>query len=140
MNPSSYLYIDRRRPVPGQPGEFEVPADASSTCSRYNDYKYGLSRLNSYMRRVGADKMRTNLFRREAFYLAGDRDIQKRFLDTRCQANFQGVHRFERARNYEDYVALFPEWDNSTFRVVPGVGHSSGTMINSLITREILFQ
>jgi hypothetical protein len=91
------------------------------------------------MRKVGADEIRTNLFHREAFYLAGAEDIRRRFLDTRCQANYQGVHRFKRARNYEDYVALFPEWDNSAFRVIPEIGHSPEAMINSLITRKILF-
>ena len=38
-NPSSYLYLDRTRPVSG-------------ACSGFNNYRYGLDHLNSYMRAV----------------------------------------------------------------------------------------
>jgi hypothetical protein len=61
MNPSSYLYVSALRRASG--GEFHIPA----TCPGYDDYKYGLRDLNTYMGRVGEAQLRSNLFSRATY-------------------------------------------------------------------------
>jgi pimeloyl-ACP methyl ester carboxylesterase len=137
MNPSSYLYLDERR-RPAGTGAFELVA---SHCRDYDEYKYGLRHLNSYMRGVGEEKLRAQLQTRPTYYLAGGEDTRGgSSLDTSCAARLQGPNRLARFANYRDYTRLFPHWTGAAFIVVPGVGHDGGRMLGSEAARRIMFR
>jgi len=123
MNPSSYLYVASRRRSPAN-GFFEVPETA---CKGYDDYRYGLQELNAYMRWVGVERIRANLFG-SATYLVGAKDTSRSRrgrLDTSCTAELQGRNCLVRFRNYRAYAKLFPDWTGSRFEIVPGIGHTA---------------
>lgn len=137
MNPSSYLYVDGRRRS-ASTGSFEVP---DSSCPEYDDYKYGLRDLNSYMKSIGVARIRANLLSRRTWYLAGEEDTGGGgSLDTRCQANLQGPNRLARFRNYQHYTRLFEDWTGAVFQTVPGIGHSGEKMLMSQVVRHITFR
>ena len=137
MNPSSYLYVDGRRKSAATRG-FDRGAPG---CKLYDEYKYGLQDLNSYMKRVGMARLRTRLFTRRTYYLAGTDDVGTGgSLDTRCEANLQGPNRLTRFENYREYKSLFKEWTGSAFILVPGVGHDGGKMLASDSARRIMFR
>lgn len=135
MNPSSYLYIDDRRKLQDG-GSFGSPAPG---CSKYDEYKYGLRDLNTYMKRVGERRLREQLFHRRTYYVAGSEDNRLGgALDRRCQANLQGPNRLARHAIYREYVALFDDWTGASFYTVPGVGHKGERMLQSPIVRELI--
>ncbi len=117
---------------------FEAPR---SDCQAYDDYKYGLRELNSYMRRVGPGEIRRRLFTRHAWYLAGGADTGAgRSLDQRCEARLQGANRLARHANYRDYAGLFEGWTGAEFITIPGIGHSGRDMLASEVARRITFR
>ncbi len=131
MNPSSYLYLDNRRPSGS--GKFTAMSDD------YNKYKYGMLNLNRYLNKQSA-RIKTNIFDRRAWYLGGTNDTGKDDLDEREPAMKQGKNRFERWSNFRAYVQLFPDWrDSASFESVPGVAHSANDMLNSTAARRIMF-
>lgn len=136
MNPSSYIYLDKRRPVPGRVGMFAEPKSVKD----FNRYKYGLDDLNVYMKARGHDAILKQMQARRVYYLGGTLDMGSKNLATSPPAMAQGRHRFERWRNYRMYVRLFPEWSrNAVFEAVPGIGHSGRKMFNSAAAKRILF-
>jgi hypothetical protein len=136
MNPSSYVYVDgRRRSSPT--GGFAIPEGG---CEDYDEYKYGLRDLNSYMKKVGGARIRAQLFERRTYYLGGEEDTRiGGSLDKRCEADLQGRNRRARHLNYEAYAKLFVGWTGAVFSSVPGVGHSGGKMLLSEAARAIIF-
>ncbi|MFT5443515.1 MAG: hypothetical protein ACI8W3_002565 [Myxococcota bacterium] len=137
MNPSSYLYIDERRTSASGAG-FEPP---SSGCKDFDEYKYGLGDLNSYMKRAGREKLSRQLFTRDSYYVAGDKDTKiGGSLDGRCEANLQGQNRLQRFKNYRAYHSLFDSWVGARFVTVPGIGHQGGAMLQSETVRSITFR
>jgi len=136
MNPSSYVYLDKRRPVLGKAGMFVEPKGVKD----FNRYKYGLDDLNIYMKTRGREAILKQMQARRVYYLGGTKDMGSKNLATSPPAIIQGRHRFERWRNYRMYVKLFPEWSrNAVFQPVPGIGHSGRQMFNSSAARRILF-
>lgn len=137
MNPSSYLYLDAQRRS-ATTGKFELP---KTDCDRYDEYKYGLLDLNAYMRHVGIERLRENLFTRKTYYLAGSEDTRSgKSLDKGCEAMLQGRNRLRRHENYERHAGRFAGWQGSVFMEVPGLGHDGGGMIRSESAREIIFR
>lgn len=136
-NPSSFLYLDTRRPVKGSVVNFAVP---QTSCS-YNRYKYGLESRNAYMSSVNAEGIREQYRSHVVTYLAGedDTDVDDPNLDTSCAANWQGAHRLERAIAYSNYMERFYPAPNHRLVRVPGVGHSSTRMFRSAEGRASLF-
>jgi pimeloyl-ACP methyl ester carboxylesterase len=136
-NPSSYLYLDRRRPEAGSTTEFTEP---STTCT-FNRYKYGLDNLNTYMSSVGATKITEQYPNRSVIYLAGelDNNPDDPDLSTSCRAMLQGPERFSRASAYANYIDNFYPTHFHQFTPVSGVGHSSTLMFRSPEGRGVIF-
>ncbi len=140
-NPSSYLYLDGKRAVQGTTDQFAVP---STSCSKYNNWRYGLDNLYSYPNQFGADSIRNMMKRREVIYLLGelDTDETSSSLDQSCQAELQGKNRLERGTIYYNYLVNY--YGESIQQIqhrdtVPGVGHDNHKMFTSPVGRHWLF-
>lgn len=136
-NPSSFLYLDDRRPLPGSSTDFAVP----ETSCTFDRYKYGLQERNAYMNMLGADALRLGYLGRFVTYLAGeeDDDPEDSNLDTSCRAEWQGPHRYARATAFSNHVEKFYPDNFHRFISVPGVGHSSTAMFSSPEGRSAIF-
>ncbi len=135
-NPSSYLYFDGERRIGGEGDRFATPSTSEClTCPTYNQYRYGLDHLNSYMATVGTDTIAEQYGRRHVVYLVGELDNRDElFLDRTCRANLQGAHRLERAIIYYSYLQhhFGPEIAaNHHLAIVPETGHNSYRMFGS---------
>jgi len=141
-NPSSYLYLDARRPDPAAPGAFPVPADSACAANRY---KYGLERGNGYVERAVAALGVAGLaerFRREnVTYLLGesDNDPNHRLLDKGCAAMAQGPTRLARGMAFKLYLERYFAPNAQRFATVPGVGHNAARMFRSPAGLAALF-
>jgi len=132
-NPSSYVYLDDNRKASGSTTEFRLP---STSCSTYNEWKYGLEELYTYGDRIGADSIRNMYRRRVVTYLLGEEDNNPNSssLDLSCEARQQGSHRLERGQIYYNYLKFYyGEEIASTHHLitVPGAAHSNFDMYNS---------
>jgi hypothetical protein len=133
-NPSSYLYLNAERIVPGTPNSFAVPG--TGACSGYDRYKYGLQSRNSYMSAVSSAQIISQYAARQLTYLLGqlDTDPAHPDLDTSCPAMLQGDHRLERGLIYRGFLLHFYGASIAAMHstiVVPGVGHDSREMFTS---------
>jgi len=130
-NPSSYVYLNKNRPVPGSLTEFATPNNkAWRECPDYNDYKFGLKDLNTYMRASRAKKIRKQFGARDVRYLLGakDNDTGHDSLSRRCESNLQGPHRLARGLAFYNYLGeqYGPSiYERHRLVVVPNVGHTS---------------
>jgi hypothetical protein len=141
-NPSSYLYFDAQRRVPGTISQFSLPD--SSACPEYNKYKYGLEELNSYMAAVGTPEILNRYPHKEIAYLQGgeDNDPEAYLLDRTCEAMLQGEQRQQRGLIYYNYLQyLFGDLvqKNQAIEIIPGVGHSFKHMFTSIIGLKYIF-
>jgi hypothetical protein len=136
MNPSSYLYLNRYRPVPGTVDQFAIP----SGCSDYDEYKYGLGARNRYMARLSAAALIAQYSQRRVTYLVGTDDLSRtNDLDTSCEGDMQGYTRYERGVTYSNHVERYFSSNHHTLGEVPGVGHDSYGMSSSPAGRAALF-
>lgn len=138
MNPSSYAYLDDRRSVGGSTSSFAVP---TTTCSSYDEWRYGLTDLNAYMSAIGADTARARYRMRDVVYMLGedDDDPTDPNLDTTCGALLQGAQRLERGRIFFGSVEAHYGSQPHRLVTVPGVGHSSSRMFRSVEARPVIF-
>jgi hypothetical protein len=138
-NPSSYVYLDDHRPVPGGTGF--AKGDATKFPG-FDQWRYGLQGLNDYMRRSTPARIRANMFSRTAVYLGGSEDTARdEHLSTTPGSMAQGSQRFERWANYRRYVQLFPEWSKrARFLEVTGARHSGTQMFGSDVGRSAVFR
>ena len=137
-NPSSYLYLDERRPVPGT-DRFEPPRQPPPG---YNDWRHGLERRNAYAAHLSVDAVRANVFGRTAYYLIGTADTKRdRSLSVSPPSMLEGENRYDRWEKFRRYVGLFPEWrDHVVFAEVLGAGHSGAQMFDSRPARKAMFE
>ena len=142
-NPSSYVYFNEERRVPGTLDEFAIPsAEEIEKAPRYNQYIYGLEGLNPYMSNVGAEKIRNQYQRREVFYFLGEQDRGSASLDRSAGAMLEGRYRYERGWIYHNYVQhVFGPGTGYLHKkvIVKGVAHSGEQMYNSYQGRKLLF-
>jgi len=128
-NPSSYAFLDPKRPEP------------TSGCPDFDRWKYGLSDLPSYAGGGTRDQIAARYVTRNVTYLLGgdDTDPAHPALDKTCEALCQGPHR--RARGEAFYAALKSRFPNSPhqLRIVPGIGHSGVDIFTSTDGIEALF-
>ena len=117
--PSTYFYIDGRRPAAD--GSFRVPDPA---VPGYDSWHLGLCERNAYSAKLSAEEIMANLVSRPTLYLCGEKDVLARGLSATPAAMTQGENRHRRFLNYRGYVALFPAWSRQCrFVSVPKYGH-----------------
>jgi len=131
-NPSSYVYLNNERHVQGTTDQFAVP----QTFCKFNDYKYGLENLNSYMFDIGVEQIQAQYSKRDIIYMLGeeDNDPDDSTLDKRCEAMYQGNHRLERGIIFYNYINHFYSDSISDFHIkalIADVGHDHYNMFNS---------
>lgn len=130
-NPSTYVYFNEERRLPETTSQFGVPEDPDPD---YNDYKYGLEKLNPYMAAVGAEAIRSRYHQKDVVYLLGGEDIQEAHLEQTGNAMLQGQHRLERGQVYYHYLKhVFGEEIAQTHKIaiVPCVGHDHAAIFRS---------
>ncbi len=144
-NPSSYVYFTEKRPVPGEPGVFAEPDDATEDANpAFHLYKYGVDELPLYWQHTGLERAMAQYENRNVIYLLGedDNDPNHGSLDTRGGAMLQGPTRLQRGLNYFRYMGhLFGDgvYRHHRIAIVPGVGHSSGGVFASDAGKFYLF-
>jgi hypothetical protein len=136
-NSGSYTYLDEYRPDL-RDSTYNTRFIPNTTCS-YNSYKYGLENLNNYMNNTPVASLKTQYVARNVSYLLGDQDtLRSGTFDASCQADLQGLHRFERGTAFYHQLIRYYPADHKRV-VVPGVGHTSGKMYNSAEGRATIF-
>lgn len=144
-NPSSYLYLNGSRRKPNSVSQFgPLTSTQRSKCGSYDQYKYGLSEMNSYMAGVGSSAIREQFKGRNVVYLLGslDTDTTDDSMDTTCAANWQGANRLERGTIYHNYLGYY--YGSTVYKthvksIVVGVGHDGQAMFTSAAARPHLF-
>ena len=134
-SPSSYLYMNNERRVAGSTDQFDIP----SGCSGYNEYKYGLDDLNSYMSLAGVDSIRSRYERRNVVYLVGSSDNGG---TTDCASETQGNNRYERSIIYYNYLQYYfgnQIVNNHQHAVIPNMDHDNYYVFNSSCGRKAIF-
>jgi hypothetical protein len=132
-NPGTYAYLNNKRPT-GMRGRYRVPRNPRC---RYNHYKYGLEKKNSYMSRDNNKVMIDRYLKRNVIYLLGDQDLGD--VEQSCEAALQGRTRFARGTFFMVHLdRFFPEHNHKRV-VVPGVGHTQYGMYTSGIGSNVLF-
>lgn len=134
--PSSYLYVSPDRY--NELNKLYVPDN--KTC-RYNDYRYGLDNLPSYLsKNISLKVIRYSSL--SITYVVGGADNEPDFmLDSNCAANIQGTNRMLRAKNYLNYLnAHFMNSKSQNLVIVDNVGHEQAKMLASKEVSKILFQ
>lgn len=137
-NPSSYLYLDGRRPVSGSE-LFQVPRRVSE---EYNVWRHGLEKRNAYANKIQISKIKSNVFERSAYYLIGTEDNKEDDALSKSLASMlQGDNRYDRWEKFRRYVQLFPSWkDKAQFIEIPGAGHSGRQIYDSPVCRNLIFE
>ena len=134
-NAGTYLYMSPKRGVTNALGYFAVPsATEQAACPGWDDYKYGLEQLNSYMSSTGPSQLISNFQSREVRYLLGELDTGVVGLDISCEAMLQGDQRLERGLEYHAHlVNLFGSSivAQHQLQIVPSVGHDSEALFAS---------
>lgn len=129
LNPGSYLYLSPNRPI-------AVP---ENTCTHYDNYKFGLKKLNAYASRAAVADLISHYLNRDVTYLIGDKDIIAHDIDQSCPAVAQGNTRLERAQYFKMQLDQeFPEQKHPLI-TVPDIGHTQWGMYTSPIGSNLLF-
>ena len=141
MNPSTYLYLDDRRPVKIV-NNLTFSRPDTTGCSNFNEYPRGFENLNPYASKIGVETIKQQFLNRDiAFILGGsDVDMNDPSLDKSCSGNLQGRFRLERGQFYYAYLQLFSKKGKvHKVDVVPNVAHSGEKMIASKAATWYLF-
>lgn len=142
MNPSSYMYLSADRFTDRG---FGIPtAGQIAQCPEYDQYKYGMEGRNDYMSSLDAEAMIQRFVSRDVVYLLGesDTDPEDSSMDTGCEAELQGVQRFERGTNFWQSLqrVVGPSIvSHQSLVTVPGVGHDGHDMFTSEEGQAALF-
>ena len=124
--PSSWLYLDNRRPQ--KDGTFKPLF--GDEWANYNKWHYGLDGKDDcrYVKNVSVSTMWENVSSRSVLCFCGleDNDPSGRYVASSCAARAEGESRLARFRNFRRYVANFPNWAKQVdFVEIPGIGHAS---------------
>jgi hypothetical protein len=138
-NSPSYLYFTHERP-----SGHSFAAYDSSTCSTYNEYRYGTDKIIPYAGKHTGQQLFLRFADRDVTYLLGseDKDPNHRLLDKSCGAEAQGGNRLKRGLayiRYEHYLANKQvRLKRRAFEVI-GVGHSYDEMFGSKCAVAVIF-
>jgi hypothetical protein len=135
-NPSSYAYLDPRRPV----GAAEVgPFEEGRNCTTYDAWPYGLQNRSGYAARLSDDQLKRQLAARPVVYLLGDLDILPLGgFDSSCCAMAQGPTRFARGQAYGTYVNQKYGAQHKVI-TIPLCGHNARCMFTAEPALHVLF-
>jgi hypothetical protein len=143
-NPSSFMYFTNER-AETLSGEFSVPNSSThaydtESCPDYNEYKYGLDHMNHYMDSVGEEALFNNFKERSiVLYLGSGDNSHEHHLDSSCEADLQGLNRFERGLIFSRHVAkVFGE--EKSVKIASGIGHDARAMFQAPCGLELLFE
>jgi len=142
MNPSSYLYLDDRRPFTVNSALSFARPD-STGCPSFNVYPRGMENLNPYASQINTETIKSQFLTREVVFLLGEKDINMNdsSLDKSCEGNLQGRFRLERGQFFYQYLQLFADKKKiHKLEVVPNVAHDGDKMVNSKAARWHLFE
>ncbi len=117
---------------PVRPGlTMEFAGIAPSTELRLDDdveWHYGLKNRPRYSAALSRDAILANLSSRRVWRGCGTLDVTPGALDKSPEAMMQGINRYDRFRNFQEYIKAFPGWAKQvSFHDIPGVGHSGKT-------------
>ena len=138
-NPSTFVYFNQERRLLDTTDQFAVPESADAD---YNDYKYGLEKLNHYMATTGVETIRASYPQKDIVYLLGGEDIREAHLEQTPNAKLQGQHRLERGQVYYHYLKhYFGEKITETQKIaiIPCVGHDHAAIFKSEAGMKYLF-
>lgn len=142
MNPSSYLYLDDRRPfIADSVLSFKRPD--TTGCPNFNVYPRGMENLNSYTSKIDVETIKRQFLTRDVVFLLGGKDINVNdsSLDKSCEGNLQGRFRLERGQFFYEYLQLFADKKKiHKIEVVPNVAHDGDRMVNSKAALWYLFR
>ena len=126
---SRYVALSPIKPREGL--KLSFAAGAPSTWFRYFDrdtrWIYGLKDRNRYAAKVSEEQIMANLSSRWCLCFCGTKDVLPKWLDVHPEANAQGPNRYERFKNFRDYIATFPQLKGH-FRFVTLEGKPHGGM------------
>lgn len=142
MNPSSYMYLDDRRPLKiGSTLTFIKPD--TTGCGGFDDYPRGLKKLNPYASRIGVETIKQQFLNRDIVFILGEKDVNVNdsSLDKSCGGNLQGRFRLERGQFFYEYIQLFSNKKKiHQIDTVPNVAHDGDKMVNSKAALWYLFR
>lgn len=159
INPSSYPYLDRYRPVridqTTRPNTL-LPADREDLttdlgaarlteirdphgCAGFDQWPYGLTDRRGYSASLAVHDIEQHFINRRLQLLVGQQDsVPLAGLDTSCAAMLQGAHRLERAINFAAYGRERYQADHK-LTIVPLCGHNARCMLTSPVVMPLLF-
>ena len=113
-----------------------LPTPTPTPVALYDQYRYGTSDLPNGLNytSLSVAEIRSNLVNQEVFLLLGTRDnsrVASPAPDTSCEADTQGLHRYERGMNYRDSIKALDGSARTTVVAVPDVGHDHHAMFIS---------
>lgn len=145
-NPSSYLYLDKRRIAPGATctpegtctGEF-VPFAGAGKCDVFNLWHYGMDQRTGYAAKMPEEEMKQQLIRRDVTYLLGELDTLPLFgFDSSCGAMAQGPNRYARGLAYWNYMRNVYGANHKLVRI-DACGHNGRCMYTANEALPVLF-
>lgn len=128
--PSSFAYLNEKRPRRGSPVKFEtLDAEALKSYPDYNKWGYGLENRYRAFRRGNDDYFRKRYAARRVLYLCGDKDtdMNSSSLSKNYGAMLQGRQRLERMQLfYAHLIDVYGDEIRKThaMAVAPGVDHN----------------
>jgi len=104
--------------------------------STYDNYKYGISNLPDALNyaSISITEIQKNLVERDVILLLGTEDNSRVDIprpDQSCEADSQGLHRFERGINYKNNVKALDCNARTSIIKVPGVEHDHNAMFTA---------
>jgi hypothetical protein len=141
-DPSSYVYLDGRRPVnasnctpTGCPDGFAIP-DAGG-CSSYDNWRYGVQKLQGGAAALNAPTLVAHFTSRTVTYLLGTADnaattaADVSQLDTSCSAEEEGPFRYQRGLGFFFAATTLYGATGSRLSTVDGCAHSTSCVFQS---------
>ena len=159
LNPSSYPYLDRYRPVridqATRPNtvlpvdRVDLTTDLGAArfteirdphgCVGFDVWPYGLTDRRGYSASLTTQDIEQHFINRRLLLVVGQQDsVPLAGLDTSCAAMLQGAHRLERAIHFAAYGRDRYQADHKLV-IVPLCGHNARCMLTSPVVMPLLF-